>query len=1335
MTKVYLLLFSIFILTHSCSYLYNNTIFLTGTLQEVINVPLSTIFHVNNFERITLKQTNKFLTIKSPISKFQETVIGGFKNAKTLSQKLQKTIKSRDPINHLTILVELNGEYYEESNIGTYLTIPQITSLSNFSSKQKSICYDIIFIDKLSIVECDDESKNSYFIIKHQMNTQYLDIDKPISDFRKLDQLDNYMFRGTGNMISMYIEEDMELNFVNSLDETKLKALLKKDSFKLSIADFQIHTNGQLSIMNNFGEIIIVEYTNNQWQLIKVIETDLNPISAYDYDIYTNSYVIISLNIILYYNGESLQQILEIQNQNTSDKVYITKKNILRLKNNNIILYNKKLENLYNLKLDEEQNYINTNPHAEGFLIIGDTKIAAYTINNQYSLQLSLESTIDQDYLKASLLQEGYPKNCEITIFYKTQDFGYQKIFQSQYSQGLISGGINSDSDIIKIIPIFQGSNLKYQFKTNSLIKIQVENYQSIQFADLSDTKNLSYQKILTGKGQFSFYLIQQYNNLQVKAYACEGILQISCQMLFDKDTFIKLENSTQQLWWSNEGSLFFTIFEEMNIIIHYWSNETKTFQVLTNINLESNIKQIVTDGYHLFVLTQEKINVYQITIQDKAKLIMTFDVNANKIYASENVRNLLFIEQGVSLDLYNIEYNLQTLIWYNAIQIDNLESNLAIFANHFVRFTKTINQDEYLVTVFNYANKRNIYVEKQLQFSYYSDILLSTLDYSFDNNLFYVHGYNKQMSKQVILVYKCVSSSLDALFHLIDTTPTSQFTVANNYILITDVTKDNTILENYYINGELQVTTKRNQNYEQISYTLQINLDFEVTNDLSNKLVESIPINVVNRGQNIIKINDKINLKYFEDNNQTHCVNLGQDWYSGQVFDITIEDSSQKVKFKPSLTIQEEKVEFSPQIQQLNNDTLVQLMPNKLTLIKKEDFSLNEFTLEDSYKFTTILLIVGENIYVQAETQFSQWLRIIECKEYKNCKLLDTKLEFEQSIKTLYLHQNNFFCYLGNYIKVYDTQGQPTNLEQFQLFQMFQQYYLIKQMEFIYLKDDVYSFISVDTQGNLEFQMREISRTSLNNQFVRFQIDQIIAEQKINLQEIQISAGFVLSKNEITIIFTNSASYSFYYEIDCTRNKLCEIAKFQFNGLYQQYKDWELKSFYASSNQNENILQLLYFAKTHYELLIYDMETSSNNQRPKNVIARLASTEFEQQYKVQSFVYTYNGQLKLLTSIQDKNILQLYSLLRSHQLCIDESSVNEVMKFTLSNTDKQINIEEQVTIDLFKPIPPDEKNSFPIWAIILIILGVLLIGAGLYKYCSQRKNRKQNDNNLLLAQ
>lgn len=46
------------------------------------------------------------------------------------------------------------------------------------------------------------------------------------------------MFRGTGNMISMYIEEDMELNFVNSLDETKLKALLKKDSFKLSIADF-----------------------------------------------------------------------------------------------------------------------------------------------------------------------------------------------------------------------------------------------------------------------------------------------------------------------------------------------------------------------------------------------------------------------------------------------------------------------------------------------------------------------------------------------------------------------------------------------------------------------------------------------------------------------------------------------------------------------------------------------------------------------------------------------------------------------------------------------------------------------------------------------------------------------------------------------------------------------------------------------------------------------------------------------------------------------------------------------------------------------------------------
>ena len=52
------------------------------------------------------------------------------------------------------------------------------------------------------------------------------------------------MFRGTANKISLYVEEEKQLKFLNSIDEEILKTLFGKDTFKLSIKDFQIHTNG-----------------------------------------------------------------------------------------------------------------------------------------------------------------------------------------------------------------------------------------------------------------------------------------------------------------------------------------------------------------------------------------------------------------------------------------------------------------------------------------------------------------------------------------------------------------------------------------------------------------------------------------------------------------------------------------------------------------------------------------------------------------------------------------------------------------------------------------------------------------------------------------------------------------------------------------------------------------------------------------------------------------------------------------------------------------------------------------------------------------------------------
>lgn len=53
-----------------------------------------------------------------------------------------------------------------------------------------------------------------------------------------MDQIDNYMFRGISNKIYIYVEEEGNLKYLDSLDENTLRTLLKKDSFKLLIKDF-----------------------------------------------------------------------------------------------------------------------------------------------------------------------------------------------------------------------------------------------------------------------------------------------------------------------------------------------------------------------------------------------------------------------------------------------------------------------------------------------------------------------------------------------------------------------------------------------------------------------------------------------------------------------------------------------------------------------------------------------------------------------------------------------------------------------------------------------------------------------------------------------------------------------------------------------------------------------------------------------------------------------------------------------------------------------------------------------------------------------------------------
>lgn len=59
-----------------------------------------------------------------------------------------------------------------------------------------------------------------------------------------------------------------------------------------------------MSILNSSGELILVEYKNDDFVLIKNVDTKGTKLVSYDYDVYSNTYVIITDSLITYVNSE-----------------------------------------------------------------------------------------------------------------------------------------------------------------------------------------------------------------------------------------------------------------------------------------------------------------------------------------------------------------------------------------------------------------------------------------------------------------------------------------------------------------------------------------------------------------------------------------------------------------------------------------------------------------------------------------------------------------------------------------------------------------------------------------------------------------------------------------------------------------------------------------------------------------------------------------------------------------------------------------------------------------------------------------------------------------------
>ncbi|CAK63417.1 unnamed protein product (macronuclear) [Paramecium tetraurelia] len=1338
MTRIHLILSCLIILSQQCSNLKDNTLFITSTPDEMMRIPLSQIFTSSSYDQITFSPVVPFFTITAPLEEVYKMGIPGIIGL-TVSAKMLKSTSSAQPQHRMANLRSENGKYYSEYDLNYYSTIPRLDTLYPSTLRANSQCFDIALMSTIVVTECSNDDGDYFSILKiKQSPPAYLPIEKPLDSFRKLDMIDQYLLRGTANKLELYQEQEEAIVLLNNLDQAALRVLLNKDTFELKIKDFQTHTNGWISILNGSGNLITVQFKNDQWQLISDIDTQIPDVYSYDYNVYTNTYVILS-KTQLYYKAITKQVFTAKVTANPTDKVHLLRSSIILLQDKTLVQYSQQLYKLYSKTLSGSNNSINSNPHSDGFLVIDNENFSEYATKNEYSLQFQAGTLpVARDYRMTKMIQSN---SCEIQIYYTSIDIEWKNIYSSQIPQALIATSVFQDKVDVKLNPIFQGSNLKYEFLNTDILNIKVDQYQEFEISNIDDTPDVIYRKALSHQNNPQIQIIQQHSDQQISGFTCEveSNLKLNCKSIFAKRQFTQLQDSDKQLWWFNQNSIFLAILQDLTVTIYNVNYEESTFDTLTTINLVSNAKQIVTDGIHLFISMEKLIQAYAVTVENKATLIYNQDVIVDMdIYATPAQKNLVFLEQDGELQIISFEFEKMSLIWFTPVDTNYDQKNLIILKNHIVRIIKKKGSEEYIATVYYLKNLNNISLEKKIAIGKFSAVKLTQIQVNAQQNLFYLVGQQNEQYK--LLVHKVDEPSINSMFLSLSYTSTAQFSIANQYCLVTDQSANKQVLYNHYITGNYFVQSHLKESYQQAQYSKLITLTVQVKSDSQGINTEVVPALIVNRGVTIFQNQSSLNLTYKADGAQKHYIDLGQSWYNGQAFDISQSEASKNITYVQTLSKKAETLEFSPYIQQLNPDSLVQLIGNKIVLVKKADLTKTEITLDATYNINKLLLVQDQYLYVETQKESQIYLKVVECKDSK-CKFLESELAFATNIDKIFLHKNNFIIYSKPILYVYDTKGDPINVSAFEQYNKIPTFSSTFFVEFQYLQDDVYQIISVDVRGNINFNNIVLSRTSSENQVFPQDVLGILKTNQLYVQENSVCVGIVLRKDEILIFYNNIATVSFKFEFDCTNKKLCNLKQFTLNGVYQQYGEWVLFNIYPIIYSNENILSLIYWAQSNYEVLIYDLETPSSKEHPKSAIAHLTAPISEEDpgemYHVQSFVYTQNGQLHLLASAEDPTKLQHYTLQRSPQVCTTsaEEQVNEVIKLNLHNSISNVNLNLNITITATQdPDDDDDEKKFPIWAIILIASGVLIIGVVIFIYCKKKSQTQVDDEKVLLG-
>ncbi|CAD8063258.1 unnamed protein product [Paramecium sonneborni] len=1332
MIRIYLLLIP---LIYGCTKFPNDTIYIVSTPGEIIEQSPSYIFdEILNLEsQYKISPPSEFVSIieSSPIDLIKQSEYTLSLNKEIIQQKLYKSAEY-DSTQHWSFLSKAENKYFVEYNSEIFGFTPQIDVSQQLNLKENSTCYDVVQLLKLHVIECSN-AEGDYFAILEKESVLTMQIQNSTNPQRKIDQLDDVLIRSLTNYIEVYqLQQDNKLVLKGNLTTEILQKLLLDDLFYLEIVDFKFHQNSIITILNQQGQFLELEYNlqSNEWEKNWYLRTQIDKPYGYDYIVDKNNELfywlaIISDTFILCKKTSesgTFEWTIDNLKNDINSKVYISFMYYLLLQNEkSLSLYS--IKDLNRIKIEwsinlEGKTFVHQYIQFSSFLLFIQPYFYAYNYVQKYQrLQFSSKELINENMHFILEVTNQFQITCRANIYFKVVDKSSTEIYQTLLApQIFCSRDEQRLNDYCGYIQQYQGFNIQLEFDHNEALDLNYNLTIPFELQIKEDPEQVIYRKIINYNPYF--VLIEQNKNMELQTYECRSFINYQpqlCQKLFDlEDEFVELIDSPLQSWYYDSNSfIVFALAHDKQVDIYRNQRLKITFQV------NSMIKQIFVGQEEVWLIQENQLLGYSLDYKKKTAQL--------KFQSSNNIIPIQFWFQ-IGNVLTNLITDQRIELHNDGTVIDLIDENL-----FFILMKKN---DQYFGYIYdNYSNQENDYpkrfilFKKEIDLSKYQEVTIVNQENckSYFGSRKYIYLKALRDGIPVILLYRPEQNFINSQYLELKISQNTQISTCDKLLFLTD--KSNQNLQQHLIidNFKQVIHGKLNQEQKQIQFQQTLNLSGRIFNQFNSYKLEQIPVNLFNRGTELFAIVHQFNFTYEKDGQKTQCYNLGQSWYSGQAFEIDLKEPIEDVEYVKTLIKQTETILYSESIMEYDSNTLVQLINNKIVLVSKANFESIEFPLGDQYIFNEIMYIYDDLIYVGAENSDTKGiLCLIKCKDY-NCQLQDGCLELGFINKIYYLNQNHMFMkWSSQYIFIYDTNGDPSKIFQFKYIGFQQMYQYSNFIEVSQLFENIYLIASINQECQLNFINLKVtdSLTLMKVQYFNLKnVEPIFNNPKSQCGKI------LVKKDQIFVSGQGQPIVIFKLEKQCDQN-YC-LMQIKFKSLIQVYGGHEI----VEDQLNENIYSIHYVNtyKQKLGVLFYDITDDFTNLQPNLAIAHLPTQNSP------LIVYNYNGQLHLLKD-EGYYILQHFILKRSSQICTTKPQ-NKDVQFILKNTYNQVTVQIKLNITQVPPDPvppgpdppgpnppgpdptPEDKKGFSQWLFWSIGGGIVLgVGIGITIWCCKKK-------------